>query len=387
MRQMSDHDGRDGSLRGAAAALGGSLARPLGVFRPARLTLARAAVFAIAVLGMASTLTAGFWLKDYVDYLHRSNGGYGLIEAISVEAAKVALRRDAAEPADEALARALDALSQAAERVPSVVPSTGARALLDAGRALYFAGPETTRGTEERHALALDTIRAAQDLQAAAARRETAVLRGKGLRVGLAMAVNGLLWSGLVILLMAVRDRVLADDPRGRSTTNPSVPDSVTTALPLTAATGRTSRSSGSSVSTGPAFGSKVLIVEDNPINQKIAAAMLASQGVAFDMVENGAEAVEQVQSGVYGVVLMDVQMPIMDGLEATRRIRALPGPISRIPIIAVTANAMEGDRETYLNTGMDDFVPKPIDPSALISVVEGHLSGDEQETDRALSA
>ncbi len=123
--------------------------------------------------------------------------------------------------------------------------------------------------------------------------------------------------------------------------------------------------------------GPKVLVVEDNPINQQIAAAMLASQGVTFDLVGNGEEAVNQVQSEPYGLVLMDIQMPIMDGIEATRRIRALPGPISHIPIVAVTANAMKGDRETYLGAGMDDFVPKPIDPPSLISIVESYLADD----------
>ncbi len=115
----------------------------------------------------------------------------------------------------------------------------------------------------------------------------------------------------------------------------------------------------------------RILIVEDNLVNQKLTCAMLAAQGFHFDIVDNGAKAVDQVQQDPYGLVLMDIQMPVMDGIEATKRIRALGEPLANIPIVAVTANAMHGDKETYMAAGMDDFVPKPVDPRQLIGVVE----------------
>jgi len=83
-------------------------------------------------------------------------------------------------------------------------------------------------------------------------------------------------------------------------------------------------------------------------------------------MVANGREALAAVQADDYDVVLMDVQMPEMDGITATRKIRALSSPASRVPIIAVTANAMKGDREGYLAAGMTDYVSKPINPQEI---------------------
>ncbi len=117
-------------------------------------------------------------------------------------------------------------------------------------------------------------------------------------------------------------------------------------------------------------LGTRILIVEDNPINQKITAALLASQGYHFDIAANGKEGVAMAETGEYGLVLMDIQMPVMDGLEATRRIRELSSDVAHIPIVAVTANAMRGDKETYITAGMNDFVSKPVDAAGLISVV-----------------
>ncbi|HVB15483.1 MAG TPA: response regulator [Stellaceae bacterium] len=104
-----------------------------------------------------------------------------------------------------------------------------------------------------------------------------------------------------------------------------------------------------------PARPLHILVAEDNKINQQLAAMLLRNAGHRVDIVENGERAVETVRDGAYDIVLMDVQMPILDGMEATRRIRALPPPAGRVPIIALTAHAMAGDREEYLAAGMDD--------------------------------
>tara|TARA_Y100001936_G_scaffold253992_1_gene323158 strand:+ start:3819 stop:6752 length:2934 start_codon:yes stop_codon:yes gene_type:complete len=114
----------------------------------------------------------------------------------------------------------------------------------------------------------------------------------------------------------------------------------------------------------------RILIAEDNSINQKVISSMLAPVDCQYDIVQNGLEAVAAVTRSNYDLVLMDIQMPQMDGVEATKRIRSLPNKISEIPIIAMTANAMQGDRENYLGSGMDDYVSKPIDQRELISAI-----------------
>lgn len=112
------------------------------------------------------------------------------------------------------------------------------------------------------------------------------------------------------------------------------------------------------------------LLVEDNKINQNLAIAILEVSGIGVTLAENGLEAVELLEQHDYDVVLMDIHMPLMDGVAATKAIRALPSPRCDIPIIAVTANAMKGDRETYLDAGMDDYVSKPIDPALLSEAI-----------------
>jgi PAS domain S-box-containing protein len=110
----------------------------------------------------------------------------------------------------------------------------------------------------------------------------------------------------------------------------------------------------------------RVLVAEDNKINQQLAKMLLQNAGHQVDIVENGEEAVEAVCSGDYDIVLMDVQMPVLDGMQATKRIRALPSPKNAVVIIALTAHAMAGAREEYLAAGMDDYLSKPLDPVML---------------------
>ncbi len=118
----------------------------------------------------------------------------------------------------------------------------------------------------------------------------------------------------------------------------------------------------------------EVLLAEDNPVNQQVVLAMLLRMGYRVTIANNGAEAVEQVRTGNFDAVLMDIHMPKMDGLEALRSIRALEGPKSRTPVIALTANAMKGDRERYIAAGMDDYVTKPIDCGTLSGAISGQL-------------
>jgi signal transduction histidine kinase/CheY-like chemotaxis protein len=114
----------------------------------------------------------------------------------------------------------------------------------------------------------------------------------------------------------------------------------------------------------------RILIAEDNRVNQMVLAAMLEQLGHQYDVVANGIEAVDAVRRLPYDLVLMDVQMPDMDGVAATQAIRKMSGPAGRIPIIAVTAHAMAGHRELYLSQGLSDYVAKPIDPQALLAAI-----------------
>ena len=126
-----------------------------------------------------------------------------------------------------------------------------------------------------------------------------------------------------------------------------------------------------------PASTHRVLVVEDNPINQLVAVGLLRALGYATTTADDGEVAVAEMRSGGYDAVLMDVQMPRMDGYAATRAIRAEQSV--HIPVIAMTAAAVEGERERCLAAGMDDFLTKPVDPSALTAVLDrwlGHAEG-----------
>jgi PAS domain S-box-containing protein len=131
-----------------------------------------------------------------------------------------------------------------------------------------------------------------------------------------------------------------------------------------------------------PAYsGAHLLLVEDNEINREIALELLTLLGFSVDTAENGAEAVEVVRAGHYDLVLMDLQMPVMDGFEAARRIRAEGTPeTDRLPIIAMTANAMAEDRNRCLAAGMNDHISKPIDPELLYTTLRRWLKKREDE-------
>ena len=104
-----------------------------------------------------------------------------------------------------------------------------------------------------------------------------------------------------------------------------------------------------------------MLLVEDNKVNQLVGSKVLANLGYTFTIANNGVEAVNAIRSGAYDAVLMDCQMPEMDGYQATAAIRRIEGSSRHIPIIAMTAAAMEGDRERCMAAGMDDYITKPV--------------------------
>jgi len=105
----------------------------------------------------------------------------------------------------------------------------------------------------------------------------------------------------------------------------------------------------------------RILVAEDNPVNQRVARRMLEKLGYRPELVSNGLEAVESVKRAAYDVILMDIQMPEMDGVTATQKIRSEIPPKKQPVIIALTANALAGDREKYIGSGMDDYLSKPI--------------------------
>ena len=122
----------------------------------------------------------------------------------------------------------------------------------------------------------------------------------------------------------------------------------------------------------------QILLVEDNLVNQKVALQQLKKLGYSVAVANNGEEAIHKVNEQEYALILMDCQMPRVDGFEATRRIRqqeAIHG--GRVPIVAMTANAMEGDRENCLNAGMDDYIPKPVRISQLSEVIGRWMTED----------
>jgi CheY-like chemotaxis protein len=132
----------------------------------------------------------------------------------------------------------------------------------------------------------------------------------------------------------------------------------------------------------------RILIAEDNITSQHVGAAILAKLGCRADVVANGKEALNSLQRIPYDLVLMDCQMPEMDGFEAAKRIRDAKSGVRNpnIPIVALTADAMRGDREQCLEAGMSDYIAKPVEPSELAAMLEKWLARDAAGSDSVLS-
>lgn len=130
-----------------------------------------------------------------------------------------------------------------------------------------------------------------------------------------------------------------------------------------------------------------VLIVEDNAINQVLIATMVKQFGLTFDMAVNGSEALQAVSANNYDLILMDTLMPDIDGREVTRQIRAMAGANAHLPIIALTAKTMEGDREEHLDAGANGFVPKPIEVDTLYVAVAEILHQGRPQTAESLAS
>ena len=125
-------------------------------------------------------------------------------------------------------------------------------------------------------------------------------------------------------------------------------------------------------------FNCTILVVEDNQLNQRVMTKMLEKMGCSTDVAENGREALEKLNLTApeeerprYDIILMDIQMPVLDGLKATTLIRAQEKEGARIPVVAVTAHAMKGDREKFLEAGMDAYLSKPIRREDLAAVLK----------------
>lgn len=125
--------------------------------------------------------------------------------------------------------------------------------------------------------------------------------------------------------------------------------------------------------------GARILLVEDNDINRQVAAELLKTAGFTVTIAENGQQALDHITASPFEAVLMDIQMPVMDGFTATRKIRALEPPVSKIPVIAMTAHVLKTEKEKCFDAGMNAFIAKPIDPRRLIQALVGHIPALEE--------
>ncbi len=142
----------------------------------------------------------------------------------------------------------------------------------------------------------------------------------------------------------------------------------------------------GSAVNLDQLLGARVLLVEDNELNQEVALGLLEPAHMSIDVAENGEVAVKMVNQRDYDLVLMDMQMPVMDGIAATKAIRSNPR-FNSLPIIAMTANAMDADREACRAAGMNDHLTKPIDPDAMFTTVMKWIKPRHDQPPRAFAA
>ncbi|MGA2809735.1 MAG: response regulator, partial [Terracidiphilus sp.] len=126
----------------------------------------------------------------------------------------------------------------------------------------------------------------------------------------------------------------------------------------------------------------KILLAEDNYVNQQVAVGILKKYGLTADIAANGVEAIKALETIPYALVLMDMRMPLMDGVEATRLIRNPGSSVLNhdVPIIAMTANAMQSDQDLCKAAGMNDFVPKPVQPSVLMKTIQRWLVAEKKE-------
>jgi signal transduction histidine kinase/CheY-like chemotaxis protein len=144
--------------------------------------------------------------------------------------------------------------------------------------------------------------------------------------------------------------------------------------LPLEPATPPPLRSGETAPASTPRLDGHVLVVDDNPVNAVVASAMLECMGLRVDVADDGAQALSLMAIGRYDLVLMDCQLPVMDGWEATQRWRSNEAPGQHLPIVALTALAVMGDRERCLQAGMDDYLAKPYEMDELVAVVRRQL-------------
>jgi CheY-like chemotaxis protein/HPt (histidine-containing phosphotransfer) domain-containing protein len=130
----------------------------------------------------------------------------------------------------------------------------------------------------------------------------------------------------------------------------------------------------------------RILLAEDNATNQLVALGILKKLGLQADVAENGLECLKSLKSKTYDLILMDIQMPEMDGIAATRHIRKSTAVYNTIPIVAMTAHAMQGDRERFLAAGMNDYVTKPVSPQSLAAALDRWLPGRNPATSESSS-
>jgi CheY-like chemotaxis protein len=130
--------------------------------------------------------------------------------------------------------------------------------------------------------------------------------------------------------------------------------------------------------------GLRVLVVEDNPTNRLVATSMLGQLGAEVETAEDGAQGVAAVEAAAFDLIFMDIQMPVMDGLEATLRIRAMPEPKCSIPIVATTANVLPAQLAAYRQSGINGVVAKPISPSTLLAAVARIANDDNAAAESA---